>query len=170
MTLTGPPEESQLYSDLKDQLAGEWDDCNLPELVTIRGWLLKVTVGGKDKYRIFLNHSASRYYELAIEDVVYSIEPELPDTPQRIWVREGADLRLVTIQSSRAEVRPPQLLSGPIVQSYAAAGPPAPLAGIPVYGGPPAQGGWWPGGGPGEDGGGWEASACSSAACFSHSP
>ena len=146
----------------------EWSDCRTPELTTIVGFIRQVTLDGVNSYRIYLNHSLTAYYDIAIDDVVFWLDLEPgPDSGARVWVRQGARTRLVRVRSGRAEVAP-RLLSGPVVQNYLA-GTPAPPAGQPayqpIYG--QAPGVVWPE--DDDDGGGWQGSGCSRS-CFSHSP
>jgi hypothetical protein len=168
------PTESDLIKSLKTALAdlGEpVNDCNLPRLVTIKGYLAETHIGGVDGWRIYLDHSMTRYYEFAHGDVIYATATGgTEDEPDRIWVRQGAATRLVNMRPTRAEAKP-GLLSGPIVQQYVQAQPPPVAYGQPPqYIQAPPPGTWWPGYEDDDGSGtGWEPSGCNRP-CFSPSP
>lgn len=162
------PTESELIKNLKAALGAEFVDCDLPRLVTIKGFLSPTDINGKKGWRVYLDHSLTRYYEFAETDVVHSVPTgSTEDDPQRIWVRQGVPTRLVTARSTHAEVAP-RLLSGSIVQNYVQGQ--APVYGPPQVVQPPPGGqGWWPGYPDEGDDGGWEQTGCKPP-CFSHSP
>jgi hypothetical protein len=142
----------------------EWDDCWTPALVTITGWVRTIRAGGVDTCRIYRDPALTCYWEVDEADVIYWVATGQDlDDPERVWVRQGAVTRFVSIQPGRAEAaaRP---FGGPIVQGYL-----APPSAYPVTypypyqapGGPPV----WPQ--EDGDGGGWEGTGCRGT-CLSH--
>ena len=162
-----PPKESGLIIELTGALPIA-DVCNIPDVVTIKGWLGKgPVVDGNQSWRIYLNHSMTAYYEVPAEaDILHTVQLGTSvDDPQRIWLRQGTKTRLVTMRSGNAEiVRGP--LEGTVAQTYYS---PVPAAPQMVFASPGTPGGFPPGWDGGGDGGGWETSQCKNH-CYSASP
>lgn len=145
-----------LDSELVKKLTGG-DPNNLPRVVVLTGFpgpgpKWKDNGVEKQKWRVYLDHALTSYYELDdTADIVHDAELETGgEKRHRVWVREGAPIRLVRTRAERAEI--PPLLGGPIAQTWLPAAPQAaPRWAQTPPGGHSAQG-------PGQDGWEWDPS------------
>jgi hypothetical protein len=146
------------------------DPCDLPKLVVLRGYLGQGPLtGGVQRWRVYINHALTDYYEGDdyAKDVLHF--QELPDQKGKlVWVLHDTKLRLVQSRALEAEIpRPPHpLLGGPVTEAYLPAAPPAAPRWVPGYYQPPVRP-------PGYDWDafydqGWEVSSCRG--CPSASP